>query len=282
MQPPQGPQWQPPYGPPPQYPPYQQPQWQQSPQGYPQPLYSPKPPKKKRIGLWITLGIIAFVLFSCGVFATGFHDTTPKTSPSPTVASTQAVAPVPTHMPTSTAARPATPTTVARPPTATTVANAGPAVLGGTLDAFIARFGQPDSQTSNLISHFMRCGNSNTDQIIVFQFPTATSRVISVTAQSCTPWTMSQAVAACTLFFPADAVYKSSVPIPSNQGTFPALDKIYYSRTLAREFTPNNFTDANQNNVQPGLFDVQYLYTGTDMSHVDSCDVQLGTQQTKN
>ncbi len=35
---------------------------------------------------------------------------------------------------------------------------------------------------------------------------------------------------------------------------------IYFSATLAKEFTPDQFTDANQNPVKPGLFDINYLY----------------------
>ena len=93
---------------------------------------------------------------------------------------------------------------------------------------------------------------------------------------------MSLAEAMCSPFFPADARYKRSVQIPGTQSQFAAVDKIYFSATLAHEFTADNFTDANNNPVQPGLFDVFYLSgSNIDLSHIESCDIQLGTQQTQ-
>jgi hypothetical protein len=94
--------------------------------------------------------------------------------------------------------------------------------------------------------------------------------------------TVSVAEAECSTFFPADAVYQKTVTIPGSSSQLPALDKIYYSATLAHEFAADNFTDANQNPVKPGLFDANYLYvSNNDTSHVDSCTIQLGTQQTQ-
>ncbi len=90
-----------------------------------------------------------------------------------------------------------------------------------------------------------------------------------------------QAPAICSSYLPADAKYQKSVQIPATDTKFASVDKIYYSATLAHEFTADNFTDANQNPVKPGLFDIDYLYASdNDTSHIDSCNIQLGTQQT--
>ncbi len=209
----------------------------------------------------------ALLLSSCGESVQGVSSsTTPvaiKVTPTATPTSTPIPSPTPKH-------------------TATTIKNAGPAVLGGTLDAFIAKFGPPNDHSSAGMPHFNRCGNSNIDQLILLQDSyggTSTHHIISVTVQACTStsWTMSLAQANCSSFFPADAVYKRTVQVDNT-----SIDKIYFSATLAHEFTPDNFTDANSNQVQPGLFDVNYLYvSNTDLSHIDSCNVQLGTQQTQ-
>jgi len=185
---------------------------------------------------------------------------------------------VPLATPTATLVPTATPTPK---PTATAIRNAGPAVLGGTVDAFIVKFGPPNDHSSAGLPHINRCGNSNIDQLILLQdsYGGTSAHIIAVTVQACTStsWTMSLAKAMCSLFFPADAVYKRTVQVGDT-----SIDKIYFSATLAHEFTPDNFTDANSNPVQPGLFDVNYLYaSNTDTSHIDSCDVDLGTQQTQ-
>ncbi len=191
---------------------------------------------------------------------------------SPTAATTTQIVPTSKPNPTPTS----TPT-----PTATAVKNAGPAVLGGTVDAFIAKFGPPNDHSSAGLPHFNRCGNSNIDQLILLQdsYGGTSAHIIAVTVQACTStsWTMSLATAMCSSFYPADAVYKRTVQVGDT-----SIDKIYFSATLAHKFTPDNFTDANSNPVQPGLFDVNYLYaSNTDTSHIDSCDIDLGTQQTQ-
>jgi hypothetical protein len=105
--------------------------------------------------------------------------------------------------------------------------------------------------------------------------------ITSILYASCSTWTVSTAEALCSKFFPADAIYQKTVTIPGSASQFPALDKIYYSATLAREFAADNFTDANKNPVKPGLFDASYLFVNnSDTTHIGSCNVQLGTRQT--
>lgn len=85
----------------------------------------------------------------------------------------------------------------------------------------------------------------------------------------------------CSLFFPPDVKYQRSIQIPGNKSQFANVDRIYYSATLAHTFAADNFTDANQKMVRPGLFDVDYPYTSGDFtSPIDDCQTQLGTQQT--
>ena len=162
--------------------------------------------------------------------------------------------------------------------------NTGFAILGARLSTFIAKFGQQNDHSSPGQIHFARCGNSNTDQLILSPLSTASSPVpiSSVLYASCTTWTVSTAEALCSKFFPADAVFQKTVIIPGSPSQFPAFVKVYYSVTLAREFGADNFTDAHKNPVKSGLFDVSYLYENSnDTMHVGSCNVQLGMRQTQ-
>lgn len=180
--------------------------------------------------------------------------------------------------PTSTPAVAATATAAAR--ATATITNAGPAILGASVDAFIARFGQPDARSTDGTPHFKACSNSNVDQIILSQvsIESDTGPITSITAQACVPWTSSFATTYCSSFLPSDAKFEKSIQHPASSGQAASLDKIYYSPSLAQEFAAEDFNDGSGDNVQPGSFDVNYLYT-SDTSHVDSCQLELGTQQ---
>jgi hypothetical protein len=161
--------------------------------------------------------------------------------------------------------------------------NTGTAILGAQLSTFTAKFGQQNNHSSPGQIHLARCVNSNSDQLILTQLSVASSTgpITSILYASCSTWTVSTAEKLCSKFLPADAVYQKTVTIPGSASQFPAFDKVYYSATLAREFSAGNFTDTNEKPVQPGLFDVSYLYENSnDTTHVGSCNVQLGTRQT--
>jgi hypothetical protein len=167
-------------------------------------------------------------------------------------------------------------------PTLQHTLHTGTAILGAQLSTFTAKFGQQNDHSSPGQIHLARCGNSNTDQLILSQLPVASSTkpITSILYASCSTWTISTAESLCSKFFPADAIYQKTVIIPGSASQFPAFDKVYYSATLAREFGAVNFTDANKNPVKPGLFDVSYLYeNSSDTTHIGSCNVQLGTRQ---
>jgi hypothetical protein len=160
--------------------------------------------------------------------------------------------------------------------------NAGVAILGAPLSTFTAKFGQSNDHSSPGQMHLARCKGSNTDQLILARLSlgTPTQPVTSILYASCSTWTVTTAESLCSKFFPADAVYQKTITIPGSPNNFPALDKIYYSATLAHEFSAATFIDAHKNLVKPGLFDVNYLYeTMNDTTHMGSCNVQLGTQQ---
>lgn len=297
-------------------------QWGQQPP-YQQPIspgqFQPPPPQQRSGGFrqWIRTrrrrtkfalgcGTLFLVLLMCTCSLAAYGSTLPKPKTSstpttsvannsggqstpitqatqaPTVQPTATPSPTPSPIPTATA----TPSPIPSPtPSPTPSTNTGAAVLGGSLNAFIAKFGQPNDHSDPGMPHFKRCSNSNIDQIILMQENDSSSGlIVSILAAGCTStsWTTQFANAYCSTLLPSDAKYQRSVQIPGSSTQFASVDKIYSSATLAKAFTADNFTDVNGNLVQPGLFDVDYLYaSNADTSHVDSCNLQLGTQQTQ-
>jgi hypothetical protein len=289
--------------------PQQQPEHPQYPYQQPQQYAPPPPPPKrpwyKRTWSWyrarsrrtqiiIAVVIILFILF--GIISaltpqTPSQDTTAAPTQQATQQDAQSQAPVagacgsncgPPPAPTQ---APAQPTATTQPSqAATTVSSPGQAVLGGPLSAFIDKFGQPNDHSVAYGPHLARCNGSNIDELLLSQLSSQQTAgpITSILFQTCpgTDNSVSTVEAECSAFFPSDAVYQKTVTIVGSSSQLPASDKIYYSATLANEFSADNFTDANQNPVKPGLFDANYLYA-SDASHIDSCNIALGTQQTQ-
>ncbi len=255
-----------------------EPQHQQLPQH--QPHMPPRKPKSRNRH-WLIICIVVLVLIVIGAaFRVG------KSNQATTMS--KATQPASTVQQQQTTKQPAPkPTSAKSSPTSTVITNAGAPVLGGTLSAFIAKFGQPNDHSSNGMPHFQRCGNSNVDQLILSQISrdNTSDSITSIVVQACTStsWYLAQATAVCLSYFPSDAKYQRSVQIVGTRGQFASVDKIYYSATLAHVFAMDNFkfTDVNGKAVQPGLFDVDYRpNSNNDTSYIDSCTIQLGTQQT--
>jgi hypothetical protein len=125
---------------------------------------------------------------------------------------------------------------------ATTVSNAGPAVLGAQLSAFISKFGQPNNHSDTSSPHLARCNNSNIDELILSQISSEQTAgpITSIDFNLCpgSNNSVSIAEAACSAFFPADAVYQKTITIPGSSSQFPAFDKIYYSAALPTNLQP--------------------------------------------
>ncbi len=289
--------------PPDLFPQYPQQQWQQPPMPTQQPPFPPQqyqqppqyqppmpPPKKKsRKGLFIVLGVIlAVVLFGCiGVSAMvnaggqAAQQTLNQTSTH--------VAQIPTTQPTTqpTIAPTAKPTT---PPTVKTTmslaATHGTPLLGGPISDFIGAYGQPDPHSSIQQGyydlHFLPSTSplSNVDGIIVSTDPGSTTYLsanILVQAQNDVGFSLNDAKTRCLTFAPSDTRFVKEFVYADNTG----FDMVYTSVGLAKDFPASSFTDSQQNQVQAGTFDVQYLYSG-DNQHIDSCDIVIGEQQTTN
>ncbi len=189
-----------------------------------------------------------------------------------------AVASTPTPKPTPTMKPTPTPTKV----TGNLTATYGPPRLGGPITDFIGKYGKPNDHTDANSFHWFRDSSSNADGLIVWDL-THPNQVDSIDVQGVNgdmP-NMSAAVALCTVYNPSDARQLKSISLVNASGQASGVDVVYLSASLARVFSPDDFTDSQQNNVQPGTFDIQYLYKGDGTGSIDSCSILPGEQQTQ-
>jgi hypothetical protein len=173
-----------------------------------------------------------------------------------------------------------TPTTV----TGNLTATYGPPRLGGPISDFIGKYGPPNDHTdlTSRTFHWFRDSSSNVDGLIVWEL-THPNQVDSIDVQAVNgdmP-NMSAAVALCTVYNPSNARQLKSIPLVNASGQASGVDVVYLSASLASVFSPDDFTDSQQNNVQPGTFDIQYLYKGDGTESIDSCSILPGEQQTQ-
>ena len=223
-------------------------------------------PSKTKLGMGLI--VVAILLCIFAVYAYGSSIVSTKVNPTPTTSGNGGAVISPG---------------VTNAPTLQPTSKSGAAILGAQLSTFTAKFGQPNDHSSPGQIHLARCGNSNTDQLILSPLSAAstTGPIASILYAPCATWTVSMAESVCSTFYPTDAVYQKTVNIAGSASRFPAVVKVYYSATLTREFGADNFTDANKNLVKPGLFDVSYLYENSnDTTHIGSCNIQFGTRQT--
>jgi len=140
-----------------------------------------------------------------------------------------------------------------------------PALLGSPLATFIALYGAANDH-SNAHSgeyHFKRYADVSvaTDALIVNVDTTdGTTNVIGV------QFAPEKGSATCEQFFPRDAHFERQVNAPTG------LDKIYSSSSLTSIFPKSAFSDVDNNDTTPGLFD-ELVSSG-------ECVVHLGTMQT--
>lgn len=183
-----------------------------------------------------------------------------------------------------TARNPTSPAT-SSPTPSPAAGDAGPAIIGGTLEAFEAKFGAPNdhSDPSVFMYHFWRCGQALDCVIVTTDYLDGATaalahRIIHVIVahpDSSGPWTKSEAEAYCRTFAPNDLRYVKTIPDVSG-GT--GYDIVYYSPTLAKIFPAKDFTDTNNNVTQDGSLDIEYLYAGDNPDQIDSCDLVIGIQ----
>lgn len=176
-------------------------------------------------------------------------------------------------------ATPIPPTATQAPPTPTPsptpVPSAGPAVLGGLVAAFTAKYGPPDTSTPGMLFY-------ENKQITVIP-DTDKQHVIGliITPPGSQDWDKTTAESVCTTFAPADAKRQKTLlttdPVLNQQNGFAEIER---SAALAQTFPASYFTDQNANRITPGTFTISYEYDQANQQYEPTkfiqCSFDLG------
>lgn len=163
-------------------------------------------------------------------------------------------------------------------------------VLGTAGQAFVTAYGPLTSQSdvNGGDLHFRQYAGVAQDALIVqlgvhFGVTSPGDRqayAITAAPAPSSSWTMTQAETQCAAYRPSDAQQVKTLTVTDSTGTI-GEDVIYRSVALAHAFPASAFTDANQNPVTPGTFDISYLYQSASATDkIASCELQVGSQQT--
>ena len=221
--------------------------------------YLPAPKRKTECGPFRLFVLMSAVM----IFACVMGGCSPAQGNSSSQASTSATQPA-AH---STQAANSTPTPFP--------ASAGPAILGANIDTFIAKFGQPNSLPVNGVYEFAIYGNPHANDVTV---ATQNNKVLGILEDSPTDegWSEPQAIKSCLTFTPSDSVYKSQETFTDTQDTPTDLQRVYYSRSLAKQFPASDFTDENGDAMTPGMFGIMLTYSTSGVSNFLGCATQVG------
>jgi hypothetical protein len=159
--------------------------------------------------------------------------------------------------------------------------NAGPAILGADSSAFIATYGQPNSNSrpANGITIFALYNNPHMNDLSV---TTLGTKVFSVLLHAPTDqsWDQAHAINACLSFAPPDKIYKQSLTLYDPQGKPIAIQSVYSSASLAGVFPASKFTDENGKQTMAGTFVMVLNHALNTTAYFSSCAVQVGLQGT--
>ena len=151
----------------------------------------------------------------------------------------------------------------------------GPAILGANIAPFITKYGQPNSQPVNGVYEFSIYGNPHTNDVTV---ATKNSRVLGILEDSPTDqgWSESEAIKSCLAFTPPDSIYKGQMTFSDTQDNPTDIQRVYYSRSLAKQFPASDFTDENGDSTTPGMFGIVLTYNTSGVSKFLGCATQVG------
>lgn len=161
------------------------------------------------------------------------------------------------------------------------IAKAGPAILGADIGTFVAKYGQPlsNSRPGNGIYVFALHGNAQTHTLSV---TTTGNRAFYILLQAPAgqEWDETQAANTCMAFTPADKVYERSLPLDDTQGGALGVQQVYVSKSLLPLFPASSFTDGNGKQTTAGTFTIVLNYAANTTTHFSSCAVEVGFQKT--
>ena len=162
----------------------------------------------------------------------------------------------------------------------------GPAILGGNISAFIAKYGHPDTGCATCrsgIYNFQRYQGTQLDYLSMMLVDAAAAHKGHVNAFIVQPpphsdWDAMTATDLCVSFGPPDVDYDQPIQvIPSPNGS--SIEKVYKSAWLASQLAASDFVDRYSNTTpSPGTFAIEYGYSGSP-SKVDQCSLEAGLQR---
>jgi len=146
-------------------------------------------------------------------------------------------------------------------------------MLGGSQDAFTAKYGQPSSTIGEAFFYSnLQVGVLKGTQLVF---------TVLVGAPEHQTWTMATGMVQCASFLPADRERQESFKtFDGNQQD--GLAVVYESRALGQVFPASQFTDINHHLVTPGTFTVAYAYLFNKQKNIwDNhlflqCEIDLG------
>jgi hypothetical protein len=151
----------------------------------------------------------------------------------------------------------------------------GTAILGANSGTFVAKYGQPNSRPINGVYEFSIYGNPHANDVTV---ATQNNKVIGILEDSPTDegWSESEAIKSCLAFIPADSIYKAQMTFSDTQNNPTGMQRVYYSRSLAKQFPPGDFTDQQGNATTPGMFGIVLTYSTSGVAKFLGCATQVG------
>jgi hypothetical protein len=222
-------------------------------------LPTPPQPGRKVKKRWIVLASVGFIILLQLLVYVGFQ----TTSSSNSIINATRPVPVLTAQPTA------------------LIAKAGPIILGGDIGAFIAKYGQPgsNSQPANGIYVFALYGKIHKNNLSV---TTERGRAFYILLQAPTEqgWDRAHAIKACLAFAPLEKVYKRSMTLDNSNGKPIAYQLVYISEALAPLFPASSFTDENGKQTSAGTFGLLLNDAIGTTSRFSSCAIQIGIQGT--
>lgn len=164
-----------------------------------------------------------------------------------------------------------------------TYATGGSMTLGGTVDAFVVKWGKPGIDDGVGTNYQQHCGqDGKTWCLVINTLPGADGKryVADITVQGIdngSEWDLNAAKANCERYAPQDARLLQETPATFSDNVA-GLERIFAANSLAQTFAPDLFNDIQGQDVQPGTFNIQYISGASlDSGHVSACRISLGT-----
>ncbi len=159
------------------------------------------------------------------------------------------------------------------------------AVIGNTVAAFNAKYGNPTSHSSNgdgSITYSYGAVAKDIGQISVVTFPNSQRIFGIILAPSGSSWDAVTAYTTCLTFDPEDSTVGTGHSVQDLTGTDVGLFQDGKSTELANSLPANDFINQDSSSsVPPGTFSLLFSYVaGSNGTQADACSTVVGEEST--